>query len=225
MTKQVASAITHDKDSMSRRKTPQTLPKNKQQIINPKILWLRAFDTIYRPELALEIFKLIQEQYSEAELYMVGPDKGGLMAACKNYAAQNHLKVHFPGKLLKREWKNIAQDCSIFLNTSSIDNAPVSVSEAMAMGLVVVSANVGGMTDLLDHGRAGFLIDEPFATEDSRATQSHAFAFSALIMDLLKGRINPEEQILRARNLAEHQDWEIIHDLWARVLTQNSISQ
>lgn len=213
-------ATTPDTDPMSGGEKPLTSSQKKQQIINPKILWLRAFDTIYRPELALEIFKLIQEQYPQAELYMVGPDKGGRMAACKNYAAQNHLKVHFPGKLSKREWKDIAQDCSIFLNTSSIDNAPVSVSEAMALGLVVVSANVGGMADLLDHGKAGFLIDEPIATEDSRATQSHVLAFSTVIIDLLEGRINAASQIHRARTLAEQQDWGTIQDLWTKVLTQ-----
>ena len=199
---------------------PQTSPENKQHMLNPKILWLRAFDAIYRPELALEIFKLIQEHYPQAELYMVGPDKGGRMAACKKYAAQNQLKVHFPGKLSKPHWKEIAQECSIFLNTSSIDNAPVSVSEAMALGLVVVSAHVGGMGDLLDHGRAGFLIDEPCATGDISANQSHALAFSAVITDLLKGRIDPASQILKARTLAEQQDWSTLHDLWTRVLTK-----
>ena len=219
ITTQEASATTPDKESMSRGKTPQTSPQNKQQIINPKILWLRAFDAIYRPELALEIFNLIQEQYPDAELYMVGPDKGGRMAACKNFVTKNNLRVNFPGKLSKSAWRNLAQDCSIFLNTSSIDNAPVSVSEAMALGLVVVSANVGGMTDLLDHGRAGFLIDDPVATKDISATQSLALAFSAVIMDLLEGQINPEEQVKRARILAEQQDWGTIQDLWSKVLT------
>ena len=206
---------------MLRGKASQTSPHNKQQIVSPKILWLRAFDVIYRPELALEIFKLIQEQYPEAEFYMVGPDKGGRMAACKNYATQYHLKVHFPGKLSKSAWRNLAQDCSIFLNTSSIDNAPVSVSEAMALGLVVVSANVGGMTDLLDHGKAGFLIDEPIATEDSRVTQSHASAFASVIMDLLEGRINTEERIHRARTLAEQQDWGVVKVLWTKVFNHD----
>ncbi len=152
---------------------------------------------------------------------MVGPDKGGRMAACKNYAVQNQLKVHFPGKLSKSTWKNLALDCSIFLNTSSIDNAPVSVSEAMALGLVVVSANVGGMADLLDHGKAGFLIDGPIATEDSRANQSHALAFVTIITDLLEGRINADPQITRARTLAEQQDWGVVNDLWGQIFNQH----
>ena len=207
---------------------PQSSPHQTQHKITPKILWLRAFDSIYRPELALEIFKLIQEQYPEAELYMVGPDKGGRLAFCKNYAAQNHLNVHFPGKLSKSEWKNLAEDCSIFLNTSSIDNAPVSVSEAMALGLVVVSANVGGMADLLDHGRAGFLIDEPHHVETSSQVNqtksdqlTHAQSFSAVVCDLIKGRISAKDKIQYARTLAEKQDWGVVNDLWGQIFNQH----
>ncbi len=200
---------------------PQSSPHKTQHKITPKIFWLRAFDPIYRPELALEIFKALSEQYPQAELYMVGPDKGGRMAACKNYAARNQLKVHFPGKLSKSAWKNLAKDCSIFLNTSSIDNAPVSVSEAMALGLVVVSANVGGMADLLDHGKAGFLIDGPIATEDHSANQSHTLAFVTIITDLLEGRINADPQITRARTLAEQQDWGVVNDLWGQIFNQH----
>jgi glycosyltransferase involved in cell wall biosynthesis len=47
----------------------------------------------------------------------------------------------------------------VFLNTSRIDNTPVSVTEAMASGLPVVSSNAGGVPDLLTHERDGLLFD------------------------------------------------------------------
>ena len=37
----------------------------------------------------------------------------------------------------------------IFLNTTDVDNAPVTVVEALACGLCVVSTNVGGVPRLL----------------------------------------------------------------------------
>ncbi len=40
----------------------------------------------------------------------------------------------------------------IFLNTSRIDNAPVSLIEAMACGLCVVTTDAGGIPDMVRHG-------------------------------------------------------------------------
>ena len=46
----------------------------------------------------------------------------------------------------------------IFLNTTGVDNAPVSVVEAMACGLCVVSTNVGGIPYLLEHEYDSLLV-------------------------------------------------------------------
>ena len=40
----------------------------------------------------------------------------------------------------------IARDHDIFINTSTIDNLPVSILEMMALGLPIISTNVGGNT-------------------------------------------------------------------------------
>ena len=45
----------------------------------------------------------------------------------------------------------------VFVSPSTIENSPNSVGEAMLLGCPVVSSNVGGVSDLLDHGKEGFL--------------------------------------------------------------------
>ena len=45
----------------------------------------------------------------------------------------------------------------VFVSPSTIENSPNSIGEAMLLGCPVVSSNVGGVSDLLDHGKEGFL--------------------------------------------------------------------
>jgi glycosyltransferase involved in cell wall biosynthesis len=54
---------------------------------------------------------------------------------------------------------------NMFLLTSDYEGTPNVVMEAMACGLPVVAANVGGVPDLIKHGETGFL----FEPEDSNS--------------------------------------------------------
>jgi glycosyltransferase involved in cell wall biosynthesis len=60
-----------------------------------------------------------------------------------------HDRVICPGKVPKSATAHWLQQGDIFLNTTRVDNTPVSVIEAMACGLCVVSTNVGGIPYLL----------------------------------------------------------------------------
>ncbi len=173
----------------------------------PVLLWVRAFDRIYRPELALNILKTLIQKYPEAELFMVGPDKDGSLTSCQEFAKKHNLKVHFTGKLPKKQWIQLAGKASIFLNTSAIDNAPVSVVEAMALGLPVVSSAVGGLKYLIENEHSGFLISE--GQESDMATQ-----YVAIIDRIFEGQYDLEAITDRARKKAELHDWSQVKPLW-----------
>ncbi len=128
--------------------------------LRPRLLWVRSFATLYNPALAIETLKKLLSKYPNARLCMVGPDKDGSLAQCKALAQQLGVsdRIVFTGKLPKAAWHTLAGKYNIFLNTTNIDNTPISVMEAMALGLPVVSTNVGGIPYLLEDQKDALLV-------------------------------------------------------------------
>ena len=127
-----------------------------------ELLWLRALQDIYNPAMALRTVRALLEAGQVVRLHMVGGDKGGQLDELKQQAIALGIgdQLIFHGQLKRQEWTAIAERCTAFINTSNIDNAPVSVIEAMAVGLPVVSTNVGGMPDLLAQRQNALLVDK-----------------------------------------------------------------
>ena len=128
--------------------------------IRPRIFWLRAFHGIYNPEMAIYVLKDLCEFYSNASLTMVGADKDGSLKKCKEISKKYNLnhKVKFFGYLKKFEWIEKAKKHDIFINTSKIDNMPVSIIEMMALGLPIISTNVGGIPFILESHKNSLLV-------------------------------------------------------------------
>ncbi|NPA35293.1 MAG: glycosyltransferase family 4 protein, partial [Chlorobi bacterium] len=100
--------------------------------ISPSLLYVRSFAAIYNPQMAIEVLRLLKKDYPSASLCMVGPDKDGTLLKCqelvKEYQLQN--SVTFTGVLSKKEWHKLSEKYDIFINTTNVDNTPVSVIEA-----------------------------------------------------------------------------------------------
>ena len=138
---------------------------------------------------------------------MVGPDKDGSLEMCKKYAAEKKLPVTFSGKLTKEDWIALAKEYDIFINTTHFDNTPVSVIEAMALGLPVVSTNVGGVPYLLDNKKEALLVPD----DDSEA-------FVEAIVSLCNNSSLTRGLVQNARRKAEDFDWKNVKHLWDALL-------
>lgn len=123
-----------------------------------KLLWVRSFAEIYNPMMALHLVEKLMQQDMAVELCMVGPEKDRSYEQCRSYAEANELPVTFTGKLDKQDWIALSSNYDIFINTTNFDNTPVSVIEAMALGLPVVSTRVGGIPFLLSDGQDSLLV-------------------------------------------------------------------
>ena len=127
----------------------------------PNLVWLRAFHHIYNPILAIKVLRRVVDAYPNGRLLMVGPDKNdGSKQAAVQAAEKLRVadRVQFVGAVKKDEvpvWLNRGD---IFLNTTNVDNTPVSVIEALACGLCVVSTNVGGIPFLLENNKNALIV-------------------------------------------------------------------
>ena len=176
----------------------------------PRLIWLRAFHQIYEPSLPIRALARLQEQFPDIRLVMVGPDKGdGSLDEARALAKQLgvHQRIQFVGRVPKEDigqWMNTGD---IFLNTSSVDNCPVTVLEAMACGACVVTSQVGGIPYLCAQGVDAMLVPP-----------GDADAIAASVTQILR---RPELASALSRNgryRVEQLDWAAILPRWGALL-------
>jgi glycosyltransferase involved in cell wall biosynthesis len=177
----------------------------------PQLIWLRAFHEIYNPLLALKVVALLTADFPDIRLTIIGPDKrDGSLQRLLQLRVELGLADHVTllGGVPNAEVPGLMHRGDIFLNTTNVDNTPVSVLEAMACGLCVVSTNVGGIPYLLEHEHDALLVppDDPAAMA------------TALCRILTEPGL--AKQLSRnARRKVEQFDWSVILPQWEALLT------
>ncbi|MBL4663149.1 MAG: glycosyltransferase family 4 protein [Flavobacteriaceae bacterium] len=177
--------------------------------INPRLLWVRSFAEIYNPMLALKLVEKLMPRYPNITLCMIGPEKDGSQQKCMEYAKNHNLPVTFTGKLSKEAWRKKSTDFDIFINTTNFDNTPVSLIEAMALGLPVVSTNVGGIPYLVEDRKDGILVPV-----------DNVQSFEKAIAELCTDNELAQTLTINARKKAEDFDWENVKQHWLSLLKE-----
>jgi glycosyltransferase involved in cell wall biosynthesis len=130
----------------------------RREPLRPNILSTRNFEDLYNVACTLRAFRRVQDRFPEATLTLVGAGSSGprLQALAAELALGN---VRFVGRVAPDDiWRYYA-DADIYLQTPDIDNMPLSVLEAFASGLPVVSTRAGGVPAILTDGVHGLLVD------------------------------------------------------------------
>ena len=177
--------------------------------LKANLLYVRAFAKFYNPTMAIEVLKELKNTFNNAKLCMIGPDKDGTIEKIKQKIKEAGLinDVEITGVLTKKEWHKKSEDYDVFINTTNIDNTPISVIEAMALGLPVVSTNVGGIPYLIKNNDNGILVKPNDIDEMVNGIQK-------LILDN-----NFSTEIAKnARVKVEEFDWEVVKEKWFSVL-------
>ena len=176
-------------------------------ILEPKLLFVRAFAKMYNPTMAIHVLSKLKENFPEATLCMIGPDKDGELEASINLAKKLNIldSVEFCGVLSKKDWHKKSIDCDVFINTTNVDNTPVSVIEAMALGLPIVSTNVGGIPYLIEDKVDGLLVEKNNVKQ---------------MTENIKSLLNNEHKDvpINARTKAESYAWEVVKYKWLELL-------
>lgn len=177
----------------------------------PRLVWVRAFHANYNPSLAIDVLAELSGRHPAATLTMVGPDKGdGSLAKVRARAAELGVtdRVHLVGRVPHAAIADHLAAADVFINTTDVDNTPLSVLEAMAAGLCVVSTSVGGLPYLLEHERSALLVPPRDAAAMARAVE-RVLAEPGLAERLSRGG--------HAR--AGQNDWPRVLDQWTDMLT------
>lgn len=99
--------------------------------------------------------------------------------------------VTFTGSLSEEQMKERFLKSNVFVSPSTIENSPNSLGEAMLLGMPCISSDVGGVKNLMEHGKEGYIYqgDAPYmlayyikkifandrnAVEMGKAAQKHA---------------------------------------------------
>ncbi len=172
--------------------------------LRPRLLCTRNLEPMYNVSCVLRAFARIQQHYPDATLTLVGG--GSQETALRAEAAALDLRnVTFVGRIPPSEIPRYYADADIYVQAPSIDNMPLSVLEAFASGMPVVSTNAGGVPAILRHGVDGLLVQENADDE-----------MAARVLDLLRNPSFARGLAGSAHHTLAAYDWPIVREDWLR---------
>ena len=138
------------------------------------LLFVGRFERIKGGDTVLEAFERLAPQHDTATLTFVGPDRGvarpgqpklSIDAALAALPPQVAERVTYTGQLPSGDIAGLRRTHDITLIASRYENLNYSMLEAMACGSAIISTNVGGPAEVLEHERTALLVppDDPEA--------------------------------------------------------------
>jgi glycosyltransferase involved in cell wall biosynthesis len=180
----------------------------------PRLVWLRSFHAVYNPAMAPRFMASLLGRHPDIHLTMIGPDKkDGSYQSTKDLMVELGLveSMTLPGGIPKSDVPMWLDQGDIFINTTNADNTPISVLEAMACGMCVVSTDVGGIPYLIKNEHDGLLV---------RPNDSEAMA--AAIHRVLTEPGLAERLSENAHLKAKQFDWSVVLPEWQRLFLEVS---
>ncbi len=123
----------------------------------PVFLSNRNLEPMYNVGCVLRAFGLIQSRIPQARLFVAGDgsQRGGLEALAIELGLR---EVSFLGRVPPDAMPSLYDRADIYLNASEIDNMPLSILEAFACGLPVVTTDAGGIPHIVTDLRTGLIV-------------------------------------------------------------------
>jgi glycosyltransferase involved in cell wall biosynthesis len=178
------------------------------------LLSTRNFEPHYNVACTLRAFARVQSRFPDTSLTVIG--SGSQESALKALARDLGLRqVHFTGAVPPDRIAACYAAADLYVQTPSIDNMPLSVLEAAASGLPVVSTNVGGVPALVTDGVDGLL-----------AAEDDADGIADRICKLIDRPDYAQELASVARDKCARYDWRHVRESWLaiyRALAQRDV--
>jgi glycosyltransferase involved in cell wall biosynthesis len=175
----------------------------RRENLRPRLLSVRNFESYYRVDIILQAYAYIRHRFPDATLTLAG--EGSEEPMLRQQAARLPGNgIRFVGRVEPQQMQELYDGADIFVNASVVDNQPVSVLEAFAAGLPVVSTATGDIAAMVRDGETGRIIPP-----EDPVTMAEA------VIALLE---NPEHALQlaqQARDEAEGYTWSRVRSAWA----------
>jgi glycosyltransferase involved in cell wall biosynthesis len=174
-------------------------------VLRPRLLSARNLDPYYRVDNSIAAFAQVRRQFTDATLTVAGDgsERKQLERLVDTLGVGG---VRFVGWVPPDGMPALYREADIFVNSSVVDNQPVSVLEAFAAGLPVVSTATGDIAALVRHEETGLIVrpDDPAG-------------MAAAVAALLERQDVAQRLIRRARLEVETFSWPVVREQWAAV--------
>jgi glycosyltransferase involved in cell wall biosynthesis len=169
----------------------------------PHIVVTRNLEAIYDVATAIRALSLLRRQLPDARLTVAG--SGPELASLQKLVASLNLveAVRFAGRMDNAAIAELYRSADAMLNPSRVDNMPISVLEAFASAVPVVSTNVGGVPFIAQDGRNALLVP-PDSPEDCAAALLRVLTDAALGAKLTRAALED----------AASCSWDRVSALW-----------
>jgi glycosyltransferase involved in cell wall biosynthesis len=138
-----------------------------------RMLSVGRMETEKRYDLLVEAAALLKP----CEVTIVG--QGSLRASLIAQARDRGVDLRLPGNIPNEQLPQVMLQHDVFVCTSRWEGHPKALTEAMAVGMPCVGTNAPGVSNLIDHGRTGLLVEasaDVVADAIWRITQDQEFA-------------------------------------------------
>ena len=175
--------------------------------LRPVFLSNRNMMAMYNVGVILRAFAILQKRFPEAVLTVAGdgPQRPMLEELARELGLRN---TTFTGQVSNAEMPRLYDEADIYLNSSEIDNMPLSIIEAYSCGTPVVTTDPGGIPYILEHERTGLLVP-----------QRNPEALAAAAMRFLDEPALAESVIENARRECGRYTWEATRRQWVDLYT------
>lgn len=120
--------------------------------LRPRVIMSRHLEPVYNVACGLRAFAALYRSFPDATMIVAGDgrERAALEALSRELGIEG--RVRFTGNVVNEQMRALYEESDIYLNSSRVDNQPVSVLEAFACGLPVVSTAVGGIPHMTRDG-------------------------------------------------------------------------
>jgi L-malate glycosyltransferase len=180
--------------------------------LRPNVICTRNLSPDYGMEVVIHAFAIVQQHYPDAMLYLVGdgPLRNNLEILARALRVSH---IIFCGALPNEKVAECYKQADIFVNGSVLDNAPLSILEAMASGVPVVTTAAGGIPHMVKHEETALV-----------CPVGDWLALAEQVMRLLR---EPELGLQIARRAYEQvfmHSWPLIRKKWLDVYAGEILS-